>query len=177
MYDSLATISEEETVQVRKQEPKKTNVKNAPQHWKQQIEACNAIWKKQRNMKKATQHGKSAATWKKHRNMEQAPQHGTSAATWNKRHNNMQKAPQHEIGKATSKPKIKTNTKTEHTIKTSAKKRRSNTKDKTKITSKIVIKNNKNGPPRWGRQRNARQQKHTTRCTPHTNISPTYQQS
>jgi hypothetical protein len=31
--------------------------------------ASKATWKKQRNMEKATQHGKSNATWKKQRNM------------------------------------------------------------------------------------------------------------
>ncbi len=74
-----------------------------------------------------------------------------------------QSAPQHvKKGKAT---------KTEHTtkiilkkkMKKEEKKRRSNTKDKTKIETKIVTKNNnKKGPPRWGRQRNAKQKKHTT---------------
>ena len=122
----------------------------------------NATWKKP-----ARQHGKSNATWKKQRNMEKATQHGKSNATCKKQRN------MEQISTAT---RNRQSNKDRAHDQDHAKKRRSNTKDKTKIETKIVTKNHKNGPPRWGRQRNAKQKKHTTRRTQHTtqhiNISP-----
>ncbi len=57
--------------------------------------ASKATWKKQRNMKKATQHEKSNATWKKQRNME-------STATRKRQNNKDHENEEHDKrGKAT----------------------------------------------------------------------------